>query len=94
MTPYFHDGLRTYVDAIAYDFHERRAVIWVPEDCCTDMAGAIRLAQKIDRRVREVHVNEGHTLDVVYRRTGRTWVAFDYAQARRAAEAARRAETP
>ena len=49
----------------------------VPRNNCTDMGGAIRVAQGIMPEVRVVHVISGGAPDITYQVVNGDWQAFD-----------------
>lgn len=55
----------------------RRLQINLPEFNCTDMHGAVEFSKAILPMVREVIVIVGDRPDILYKRQGRKWEAFD-----------------
>jgi hypothetical protein len=73
-----------YVKELHYDFVNRRGVLMMGEDSCTDMMGCIRLFQSIDQHVEGIVTvqtpPEGDRRDTSYRLVDGEWVAFDPAK--------------
>ena len=70
------DGLMSGgLDAVSYSYKDRKATLYVPEFCCTDMSGAIAYAVHHFPDVRTIQTVSGDKPDVVYRRRGAEWEA-------------------
>jgi len=54
------------IKGLAYVFAERRCVMWLPEANCTDMSGAIRLAKRIDPKVKQIQTLSDNEMDTCY----------------------------
>lgn len=71
-------GLATTVQRLHYDWSTGAGGLFMPDGCCTDMQGAIRLFRKIDPNVRVIRTFAGPARDTTYERVGRDeWVAVD-----------------
>ena len=80
---YYQDDLRCFVREIAYHFKERTCFIYLEDDSCTNMSGAIALARRISPDVREIMTfqhtdDEGRArIDTCYVWDGEKWTAYD-----------------
>jgi hypothetical protein len=73
--PLFHVGMVTDVRSIAYDFESRVGIVYMPENCCTHMTGAIEVFEQIDPKVRQVQTFAVDVPDTVYTRAAKEWTA-------------------
>jgi hypothetical protein len=75
--PYFDERLQCHVRWIAYHFDTRCCEMYLGEQSCTDMGGAIAVAKAIDPRVQEIFTfqqNGGKSrADTTYRLVGDQW---------------------
>jgi hypothetical protein len=69
-----HEGLACHILRIEIDLVRRRAVLWLPPLCCTDMRGAIDLIESIDPRIERIDTMSGANRDTCYERSGRKWL--------------------
>jgi hypothetical protein len=74
-TAKFHRKMQCFVESIKYDFESRLGTVFVHEDGCTDMSGAIATFKRIDPKVEMVVVYSGDDLDIVYQRRNKDWDA-------------------
>ena len=58
--------LVTRVLSLSYDFCTREGTLFMPEYCCTDMTGAIRLFVAIDPEVERIFTRSGDVPDTYY----------------------------
>jgi len=61
------------VERIEVEFTVHRAVVHLPPDNCTDMAGCIAIIRRIDPRVREIQTVAGGVPDTRYVCTEGVW---------------------
>jgi len=60
------DLVMTPVCSLSYDFSSKVGILKLPQHCCTDMQGAIKLFQRIDRGVTCVITVAGDLRDTSY----------------------------
>jgi len=72
----WHEGLKCCIEKLEIDFVRRRAALWLPAMNCTDMAGAIRLVERIDRRVVRIYTLAGGDRDTCYSQESGEWVSI------------------
>lgn len=76
--------LKTRANVLTYDFDLETGWLFMPEDCCTDMAGCIALFKAIDPKVWRIITYAGTNRDTVYRLTKDQWAveppSFDLVQ--------------
>jgi hypothetical protein len=68
--------LGAFVREIHYDFCAKKLRIYMPELSCTDMRGAIKFAQLIDRDVQHIFTYSDSKRDTYYVRDGERWTAI------------------
>lgn len=73
MTPVFHRSLVTTIRDLGYDFTTRTGTVRLPDGCCTDMSGCIRLFTRIDRAAQVIHCIAGETHAYSYVRQRGEW---------------------
>ena len=64
----YHEDTQCYVQRVSYDFKERRGILLMGDGSCTDMAGCIRVFERIDPEVQRIDTYAGEVPDTVYRR--------------------------
>ena len=62
--------------AVIYNWRIRAGVLVLPEENCTDMAGAIALFERIDPRVSTIVTTSGDDVDTRYEQSGGEWRAY------------------
>lgn len=67
--------LKTEVVSLSYEFIDHTGRLDMPEGCCCDMNGCIRLFKRIDRAVRSIETYAGGQADTVYYLSGGLWMA-------------------
>lgn len=65
----------TCVSAMSYDFRTRTGQLTMPDLCCTDMGGCIRLFTAIDPDVVRIEAISGDAIDTLYSRGPHGWQA-------------------
>ena len=74
----YHELLMTLVVSIHYDFHEKELQIHQEAGCCVDMSGAVKLAQSIDHRVKQIQTFSGNRTDTCYILVNGKWVMQEF----------------
>lgn len=69
-------GLGTAIWSLSYDACTRIGTIEMPEGCCTDMTGAVKLFTQIDPAVIRVITRAGGKVDTTYERQGSKWAVI------------------
>jgi len=72
----FSVDLVTCIESLSYDFVQKVGVLCMPELCCCDMSGCIRVFQAIDPDVRRVDTISGDKADVVYMKNEGKWGVY------------------
>ena len=70
-------NLGTKVLRLDYDFSNRAGTLYLPELCCTDMMGCIKLFKAVDPEVEKIATIAGDEPDVVYVKRLQGWRAVD-----------------
>lgn len=73
----YHLAAQCYVYELRYDFRRRIGHLLMPDDACTDMAGAIDTFRRIDPGVLAVVTYAGRHPDMIYVFTEGDWQARD-----------------
>lgn len=73
--PYRVD-LSTLVHSLTFDFRTHTGRLILPDLCCADMSGCIRLFTAIDPHVIRIETLAGDVADTTYVRDGGNWAAL------------------
>lgn len=71
----WREDLQTSACKLVYDFTIRTGTLILPDLCCTDMSGAVRLFKAIDPNVQRIVTMSGDVVDTLYTRTLDGWKA-------------------
>jgi hypothetical protein len=76
MSDAWSEQLQCCVRGLTYDFPLATAEIWMAEDSCTDMTGAIDMVTAIDPNAKTIITWAGKKRDTVYMKVEGEWKAF------------------
>jgi len=65
---FWSEQLQCSIRSLAYDFKSKRATLYLVDECCTDMSGAIAFCTAIDPGVALICTVAGDRPDTGYRR--------------------------
>lgn len=74
----FHAQLKTRVDSVHYVWVTHEGHLYMDENCCCDMIGAINLFQSIDLNVKRISTYAANRPDTMYEKDkDGKWYAWD-----------------